>query len=189
VKTCPECGQSKPLRSGFYRWKNDGKPYWSRVCRVCVRERSRRNYRKNMADPYTAEKERERRRNYPDRKGPQNAERCKRYRERMKRERPDAYARYLEDARMRRKLANELAGKTLRPATTNWVGKGHYVYLDPAPILTVALAMKDTADPTVARSIRRLITGESRHVELSVVDAITLRAGLSPHDVYPELVA
>src|SRR5215468_7851866 len=98
-RTCPECGDTKPLRTGFYRWRDKRyrKWRWSKRCRECTRRRTRERYAAIMADPYTAEKERARKRRQADRKGPANAARCKRYRQRLREERPEEYQRQLED--------------------------------------------------------------------------------------------
>lgn len=193
-KRCGLCKREYELSSRyFYRWhdKRLSGYRWSTNCRNCTRAIIRRRYRQIMADPYTAKRERERKRKQADRQGPKNAVRCARYRDRLKVERPEEYKRQLEDARIRNKLTHERQGRTIKPAT-NW--HRHYVFLDPAPVLALAPKVQlhessSDADASLARILRRAMSGEVQRIELGVADALAIRAGIMVYDLYPELAA
>jgi hypothetical protein len=195
-KTCPQCQRTLNVnQKNFYRQSGRFDPW----CKRCRRAINRERYRREAQDPdkvahkYALAREARRRRRAVD---PEYAERERQrvrdYRARVKRERPDLWLRWKEDARIRSKLQTERQGWTIHPAPKDkWIGRGRTVYLDPAPLLAL-LATVDVVhekDGPLARTVRRLHTGESAHVELSIADAIALRAGVMVHDLYPELAA
>lgn len=195
-RTCPECELRGEIAEDFYTWVDKGSRRVSRLCRDCTRERARRRYAERMADPYIKRRERERQRTWAaeERKRNANPDRCRRYRARVKAERPDVYQQQLEDARIRRRLRNDLQGK---PAGTKRVivtePMGHRL---PAAPLARVMAEAERAgiiDPydrgdTDARAAFRVLH-ETDRVSVAVADRLLTRVGSALAVVYPELYA
>jgi hypothetical protein len=193
-KRCPECTRRLLIADDFYHWNDsrDGGHRVSRVCKVCTRGRARKRYANVMADPYLAARERAlsavRHRRYLE--SGKNAERCKRYRDRVKREDPARYQRMLEDARIRSRLAkgDKPPKSVVRPFSEPMEPK-----LKPDPLVAFLrnlppeqLPTEDTSD---ARKVYALLYANPQRVSLSVADRLVTRYGGALAMVYPELYA
>lgn len=192
-RTCPECGVRGVIADDFYTWVDKGSRRVSRLCRVCTRAHARERYAARMADPYIKRRERERQRTWAAEKAKRiaNPDRCRRYRARLKQERPKVYQQQLEDARIRRRLRNDLQGK---PATTK-----RAVVIEPkgrrlpaAPLARVLREAERTGqiDPfnrgdTDSRTAFRVLH-ETDRVSVLVADRLLTRVGSALAVVYPE---
>jgi hypothetical protein len=196
-KLCPTCWRKKRIAEDFYHWTDEGSPRMSAQCKVCIRAIRRERYREVVADPYLQRRLRERQNEWAQRVDQrENAERCKRYREKLKRERPEVYQQQLEDARIRGRLRNDRLNKPpgIRRAE---VIEPHVAPLPVAPLLaflnrlgTDVLGVSDRAMPKdVARAIHRAKTENREHVTVAVADRIITAYGGALSTVYPELFA
>lgn len=192
MKRCARCKRNKPVsKFGPQKCSRTGKiraDAWCRQCRVEYREEKRRQLRstpEGLAQDRAvrARWQREWRKRYPERDRQIRLAAWDRLRND-----PVRYAAYLDNCRIDSRLRRERAGQTTRPVK-NW--HRQYEYLDPAPLVAIAdqLEIDEAAAPALARAVRRLRTGESRHVEFNVVDALAIHVGLLIEDIYPELAA
>jgi hypothetical protein len=192
-KTCKACGFRGRVDEDFYVWKaGDGRHLRvSARCRECHRQASRERYARVMSDPYLRRLEAERKRNWEaeQRKRAANPERCRRYREKLKAERPSVYRQQLEDSRLRSGLRREEAGKPTTTKRTRVVnGKSSHLPLAP---LVEFLERAQSArpwiedDPSKARAIYR-ITHETERVSVRVVEDVLAMFDMPLALVYPE---
>jgi hypothetical protein len=195
-KRCPDCTRRLLIADDFYHWNDsrDGNERMSRVCKPCTRRRARKRYARVMADPYLASRERalsaeRHRRSFESGK---NAERCRRYRDRMKREDPARYQRTLEDARIRSRLAKSNGDVPPRTVVRPFA-EALELKLKPDPLVEFlrALSPEDlpTDDTSDARKVYSLLHANPQRVSVSVADRIVTRCGGALATVYPELYA
>lgn len=191
-KQCPQCRRRKLIEADYYRWTDGDTVRVSAQCKVCVRARRRAAYERTVADPYLREQMRKRQRSWEaeQRKRKANPERCKRYRERLKAERPEVYRQQLEDARIRNRLRNERIGKPEGVKTAKVDER--IPRIDAGPLLDfVHLAMNagQVPDPTDARTVFRLVHEGKGRVSMLVADRLVTALGGTFSTVYPELYA
>jgi hypothetical protein len=194
-RRCSHCGAFKPqTRKNFSQRRRGKRMQWDPWCLTCRAATSRARYRRIRADPqawrehlaYHDAYRRRRRAENPAYRA-REIERSRRWREKQS---PAAQERIREDGRIRAKLWRERQGLPIREATRKqWVGIGRTVLLDPAPVIAFvrrcggpAPAAKGNA--AVERALRRVLNGESRQVELGVVDALTVAHRLFLADLY-----
>jgi hypothetical protein len=192
-RRCSRCGEFKPQnRKNFSRRRNNTQ--WDPWCLRCRADDSAERYQRIRENPelwrahraYNNEYRRRRRAQDPGYRD-YEIERNKRWRRKQS---PAAQERIREDGRIRAKLWRERQGLPIREATRKqWVGIGRTVLLNPAPVIAFvrrcggpAPAAKGNA--AIERALRRVLNGESRQVELGVVDALTVAHGLFLTDLY-----
>jgi hypothetical protein len=192
-RVCSVCGREKPITC-FYKWNDRGEPRLSRPCKSCKRRKVRERYQAILADPYLTKRERERERNLSpealQRQHERNAERCRRYREKLKRERPEVYQQQLEDARIRAHLRGEERG-TLTGHTRAVVVEPVTAPLPIEPLIGFIARAADEEE-VISESMQRTIyrvTHEQEAVSMVVADRIITQLGGSLAIVYPELYA
>lgn len=191
-RTCRACGQEKRV-SGFYQWRDSrsGAPRIDLDCRACKRKRTRERYAEMMADPYLASRENKRKAEWHRAHPNTGVEACRRYRERLKRERPEVHQQQLEDARIRARLRNERLGIPTGPTHVVVHEKKSHASLSVEPLVEfLALVPEGTIDalhPSSQRAIRRL--SEDPGVSPLVADRIVTACGGALPLVYPELYA
>jgi hypothetical protein len=187
---CPGCGKKKPRKTGYYRWTDNGSPRKSRLCKTCIRQAQRERHERIMADPYLAGRERARKNTWEgrQRRAEANPDRCRRYRERLKAERPDVYQQQLEDARIR----NRQRYDNRQAPTTTKRAKVHQPRVHvPAEALVRFLdrfpdeAFLDESDTRAAFRARH----EGDNVSVGVADRLITTLGGNLADVYPDLYA
>jgi hypothetical protein len=187
-KLCPDCRRRKLIAEDYYTWAEDGGVRVAARCKPCYRARVRKYYAKQMADPYTAERVRERQNRWAQRKA-RNPERCKRYREKLKIERPEVYQQQLEDARIRNRLRNERLGKPAA-AKRAVVVEPEIAALPLGPLVSF-LNCVDIAsiDKATARLAYRALNENRSYVTVNVADRLVTAYGGAFSNVYPELFA
>lgn len=187
-KVCEQCRRRKLIMQDFYRWEDDGRTHVASRCKPCYREQVRARYREAMADPYTAKRLRERQNSWAQRKV-RNAERCRRYRAKLKAERPEVYQQQLEDARIRNRLRNERLGKaavTKRAA----VVEPDTAALPLAPLVEFLGGVDlNTIPKDEARLAYRALKENRQYVTVNVADRLVTSYGGALSNVYPELFA
>jgi hypothetical protein len=188
-RVCSVCKREKRI-TYFYAWTNRGQPRLSGECKACKRKKMRARYLAVQADPYLARRERERKMSWEatQRKQGLNPERCRRYRERLKRERPEVYQQQLEDARIRHRLHSEQQGTQ--------AGTARAVVVEPVetplPIEPLVEFLARVPEEVISDSLQRTIyrvTHESEAVSMVIADRIITAYGSSLSNVYPELYA
>jgi hypothetical protein len=188
-KRCPTCQRDKLIESDFYHWTDKGRPRLSAHCKDCIRERRRERYYEVVADPYLAERLRKRQNTWALR-GDQreNVARCKRYREKLKVERPEVYQQQLEDARIRGRLRNEDRPLGTKRAV---VVEPRAARLPVTPLIDflnrVAVDDEAVVSDDTARAVRRALHDNHDHVSVLVADRIVTAYGGALSAVYPEL--
>lgn len=189
-RVCPRCRRRKLIAEDFYHWfERNGRERVARQCKECRREIVRLRYAAIMADPYLRRRELERKASWEveQRKRERNPDRCRRYREKLKAERPEVYQQQLEDARIRRRLRNERLGvpkgKPLHP-----VKNPPPLWLPVEPLLKFLRANR-IESMHGERDLYRVLHETATTVSLPVADRIITRAGYALPLVYPELYA
>jgi hypothetical protein len=194
-KRCPDCWRKKLIAEDFYTWLDRGRPRVSTRCKLCHRKRVRARYAAMMADPYLAARERDRKNSWEQVRQRQihNAERCRRYRERLKTERPEVYRQQLEDARIRNRRRHE---RRNRPITTKRAAviNAPPVKLPSEPLKAfLAHVDLDAERPNLSvaakRAAFRVLHEGNGIVTATVADLVITSLGGSLTHVYPELYA
>jgi|1185.fasta_scaffold12914_3 hypothetical protein len=195
-RTCPECGLYGLIAEEFYTWVDKGIVRVSRLCRTCTRAHARARYAERMSDPYIKRRERERQRTWAAEKAKRDAnpDRCRRYRARLKVERPSVYQQQLEDARIRRRLRNDLQGKPVRTKRALVTEpKAHRIPVAPLARVLREAERAGVIDPFDrddgdSRAFFRVLH-ETDVVSVRVADRLLTRVGSALAIVYPELYA
>lgn len=194
-KACGRCREVKSMRL-FYKRKQGARRVPDSWCKDCRRSAGHADYRHRREDPERWAAELSRIRAYRQRRYRDDPEfrqreidRHRRYLERLPRTDPRRHHQILEDARVRAKLQRERQGLTIRPADADWVGAGNYLMLDPGPVVAFVDRFGGTGeaalgDETLARALRRIVSGESERAELATVDQLVIAHGLLLHDLY-----
>jgi hypothetical protein len=191
-KRCPECGKTKSLAEDFYHWKETrGRPRESRVCKECTRARNRARYARIMADPYLAERERAMNAERHRRTAEANRERCRRYRAKVKAERPEVYQRQLEDARIRTRLQHNNAAELPKWTVSSFAEPATEApqHLPVEPLAAFVRIARAEGAKVSQRDVD-IVTKAVNHgyrVGLPVADRIITCAGGALSNVYPEV--
>jgi hypothetical protein len=143
-----------------------------------------------MADPYLLERYRARQREYKRRPEvmARNAERCRRYRAKLKRERPEVYQQQLEDARIRNRRQHE--GRALHVKTGS-LPPDPKRWLPAEPLLRYLAGVEyQPKHETAQRALLRVVN-ENRRSRLlyQTADLLITDAGGALALVYPEVYA
>jgi hypothetical protein len=196
-KVCPSCRRRKLLAEDYYHWTDDGSARTSRLCKPCVNDQRRKRYREVVDDPYLKRKLHERQSDWAKenlRKG--NAERCRRYRERVKAERPDLYQRQLEDQRIRGRIAREAQGKPARMTGRSPLKQAPVPKVPVGPLIEFLGRVDRTGRSADKSDYAVRATYHVLHevapdalVTMTVADCILTAFNGSLANVYPELYA
>jgi hypothetical protein len=185
-KVCPDCTRRLRIAEDFYHWLDEGKDRTSRICRQCTCRRSKKRRDKIKSDPYLLKRERARQNKW-GRGHPRNAERCRIYREKLKRERPEVYQQQLEDSRIRSRAKRE--GKPL-------VSKRAVVVEPRVPRLPVEPLVRFLNHLTIddlqltesnVRAVYRVLREHPNDVSVVIADRLITQCGGALSNVYPEL--
>lgn len=188
-RRCPQCNTRGLIGDDFYTWNDNGARRISRLCKECCRQRVRDRYKRIMADPYLAERERTRKTDWATKQA-RNPERCRRYRAKLKAERPDVYQQQLEDARIRnRQRADKRGAPTATKRTPVTEAPARRVPVDPLVDFLERHGDEDRMDPADVRTVYRIVHEGAARVSVPVADRLITTLGGSLAAVYPDLYA